>query len=638
MPERRTVALVLPQLACELARQRSAVKGPLGVVIVPGDVPGGGRSTGRAAAADAEPASRPPGADAERGRPSEVPPSAVLDVIDDEARRYGVRPGQKVTEATALVASLAVRFVTSAEIDAALGRIAEIALAYGTTAAIRLARRRAGDDEPRSASGEAPFDTVWLDITGAAHLVGGEEALVCELADRVASLGHRVRAAIADGPRVAQALARWAHCAQGAGGPALAGAVHPIVAPGEGARALESLPVQALPIDRETAGFLVRLGLLTIGDLARLPRAELAARLGPRAREALDLLAGHDAAPLLPYEPARVLVEEVDLDDGVENVEALLFVLRGITSRLAARLAGRGEACTRIEVIAPYDRSIAHLRAAERAAVESPRGEERGSGERDRRDRKERKNRDERGEREVEDDPRGGGVAPALRFAVDLPAPLADEGDLLRAVKARIERAELLAPAVGVRVVLPRIVPARRVQLDLSRDTTVSPDALPALLAELSAEIGVERVGVLSILDVHRPEARSRLVPIRSIDDSPARAMPVTTGPRDESDEDAAGVAPPMEPTRLLPAAVPLGRLARGSVVSIERQLYAVERVRFATRIDAVEWWTPSPVSRDYVRAWLVSGRAGTPGSACAEAWVYVDRRTGEAFLQGYCE
>jgi len=66
-------------------------------------------------------------------------------------------------------------------------------------------------------------------------------------------------------------------------------------------------------------------------------------------------------------------------------------------------------------------------------------------------------------------------------------------------------------------------------------------------------------------------------------------------------------------------------------------------------RLDGVEWWTKKPASRDYARAWLVSGgddRAPAPRgpgvraakAACAEALVYVVRRTGEVYLQGWYE
>src|SRR6185437_11511289 len=134
----------------------------------------------------------------------------------------------RVTEAAALHTGLSVHRVSYGEIDAALGQVAEVALAFGPTASLRL--RDAPADErgvwggssplsvdraPRTPWGDAPFDTVWLDITGAAHLA--------ELEERVGALGHRVRLAIAGGPRIAQALARWAPGLSGAPGARAAG-------------------------------------------------------------------------------------------------------------------------------------------------------------------------------------------------------------------------------------------------------------------------------------------------------------------------------------------------------------------------------------------------------------------------------
>ncbi|WP_437870040.1 DinB/UmuC family translesion DNA polymerase [Sorangium sp. So ce363] len=622
MAVRRIVAIVLPQLACELVKQRGPVspsgKAPLAVIL-------GGEEDRRAALAS---------------QPEREPqaPAAVIDVVDDEARRYGVRPGQKVVEAAALVAHLAIHRVTFAEIDAALGRVAEVALGLGATAAIQLGEQgapRAGAarasraperaaSEARSPWGDGPYDTVWLDITGASHLVGGEEALLGELGERVAALGHRARLAIADGPRLAQALARFGAHADGGGG-----AEAPIAPPGKGAQAIGPLPVQALPVEREVASFLVRLGVLRVEDLARLPRAQVAARLGPRTADVMELLAGRDPVPLLPFEVPRLLEEEVLFDEPIESAESLLFVLRGMTSRIASRLAARGEACGRLNVAIAYDRSIARLRLGER--------EDDGAA-----------------AALLEDDGRG----PSLRFHVDMPVPLSDAGDLLRPLKARLERIELAAPAVGVHVIASRIARARRVQLDLSRDRSADPDSLPALLAELSAEIGQERVGILEIADAHRPEARSRLVPASgeaAMTRASAAARARAAADRGAAEQAGGADAPALEPARLLAQPIPLGRVGRGAIVAVDRHLYAIERLSFVMRIDAVEWWTPTPASRDYARAWLVSGspsgkaaparlgelrppRDGASASSCGEAWIYVDRATGEAFLQGWCE
>jgi protein ImuB len=478
---------------------------------------------------------------------------------------------------------------------------------------------------------------VWLDITGAAHLVGGEEALLDELGERVAALGHRARIAIADGPRLAQALARWGlHATAAAPSRTPEDGGEPRISPpGGGARSIAPLPVQALPISPEAASFLVRLGVLRVEDLARLPRASVAARLGAQGagrragagspgaqvNEVMDLIAGRDPAPLIAFEVPRLLEEEMPLEEGIESAEPLLFVLRGMTSRVAARLIGRGEACGRLDVEIAYDRSIARLRQTPLAALEGDEGAP------------------------DLDEP---GVL--LRFHVDLPVPLSDAGDLLRPLKAKLDQIELAAPAVGVRLTASRIARARRVQLDLSRDRSVDPDSLPALLAELSAEIGPDRVGVLQIVDAHRPEARSRLAPAALDEVRRRAALPPAREPASaEAPADAAST----EPARLLAQPIPLGRVGRGTIVAIDRHLYAIERLRFVMRLDAVEWWTPRPASRDYARAWLVSGAPGSPSpariavrstregasaSTCSEAWIYVERSTGEAFLHGWCE
>lgn len=568
---RRTAAIVLPELACEIVRQRAFVSGPLGVIFeeVAGDTQAKAMT-------------------------------AKLDAVSEEARRLGVRPGQSVVEASALAARLAVHRVTFEEIEHALGSVAEIALALGPMASLSLA--------PGSAFAKAvgsDLDTVWLNITGAAHLVGGEGPLLSRLLERVAELGYVARAAISDGPIIAQALARW-------GAPSR-GQSHPIANEGEGAIALATLPVQALPLGDDVLRFLLQLGIRTAGDLTRLPSSAVSARLGPSAPLVMSLLRGVDDAALEAYEPPRAFFEEISFEEGVSSNESLLFVLRGMTSRLGARLGALGEACSAIDVTIAYDRSIARLRSKAKSSGSTS--------------------------AEEPDDF-------ALNLRVDLPAPIAAPADLFRAIRTKLERAELAAPAVGLRLELSQIAPARSVQLDLSRDVAVDPDRLPALLAELSAEIGPERLGTLAIVDAHRPEARSRL---SLAETSQARGLadPLL-------DEDAGG---PSDPTRLLPEPVPLGRVHQGAVVVIEGRRYVIERLTFEMRLHAVEWWTSSPTSRDYARAWLVErqepqvntrGRRGPSGGApmdpsscartCGEALLFVDRATGEGYLQGWRE
>jgi protein ImuB len=135
-----------------------------------------------------------------------------------------------------------------------------------------------------------------LDMTGGAHLFGGEEALLGEILRRLEAAGIPATAALADTPGAAFALARWS------GRPAA-------VAPPGGAReALADLPVEALRLSDEAVRLLARFGLQRIGDLYPLSRAGLARRFrsedGLALVRRLDQALGLEAEPLVPVRPA----------------------------------------------------------------------------------------------------------------------------------------------------------------------------------------------------------------------------------------------------------------------------------------------------------------------------------------------
>jgi hypothetical protein len=155
---------------------------------------------------------------------------------------------------------------------------------------------------------------------------------------------------------------------------------------------------------------------------------------------------------------------------------------------------------------------------------------------------------------------------------------------------------------------------------------------LPVLVAELGADIGKDRLGVLALTDSHRPEKKCALRPALA---EPQAALAQKKGkpallpirkvrPRSV----AFGT-----PSRWLPAPLPLEVALRvGATLCIEHRLYTIEQVSFVERLDAVEWWTGAPVARDYVQLWL----AGVEGGL--EAFVYVDRTTGKRFLHAIAD
>ncbi len=568
---RRIVAIVLPDLLCELGRAQQRLNARLRSPAAPTgtDDPSLGRPL---AVVMTEAGAEEPGADA----PSEAPaatlkPTAVLDAVSAMARELGVRPGQTIAEACVLVSSLQVEQVRRDAVLQSLGRVCEVALQFGFTAAL-----------------EAP-DTVWLDITGAAHLAGGEEALALELASRVRELGHSVRIAVASGPHVARAFARWMPPHLG-----LDPQVQ-VVSAEATARELAALPVQALPLDAETVAWFARLGVLTIGELSALPRSAVAPRLGPEAARVLDLCAGRDAAPLQAYTPPPVLVESLSWEDAVAGLEPLRFVLRGLLARLSARLRARGSAAGRLELVVTHDAAIA----------------------------------------------RHAGAPATTRLTFELAQPLWRPKDLERVLLSRLERTELQSPAVALSLIVPLVTPAEGRQLQFAElvagiTTTEGAHQLPVLLAELAADVGVDHFGTLELVDSHRPEQHGRLKPA-VLDDRSARASKKRRRARpppaplpSPAGTLAAAVATAAAPTRLLHPPVPLRTgLRPGATLVIEDRLFSIERLRFERRLEAVEWWRHSAVARDYVRLWL------RDADGVLEALAYVDRETGKRYLQG---
>lgn len=130
---------------------------------------------------------------------------------------------------------------------------------------------------------------LMLDVLGCAHLWGGEAGLLAAVGRAFERLGLEHRAALADRRLSARIWARF--------GP---GGILP------GARALDPLPVAALEPGEETGEALRRLGLRTIAELRRLPRAALARRFGLGLARRLDILEGAEEPPFRPLaEPAR---------------------------------------------------------------------------------------------------------------------------------------------------------------------------------------------------------------------------------------------------------------------------------------------------------------------------------------------
>ena len=214
------------------------------------------------------------------------------------AEAAGLVLGEPLADARAKADDLQVRAVDGAADNAALRRLALWATRYTPTAS------------PWSAENGA--DGFFLDIEGAAHLFGGEEALLADLSARLEkNFGLPARIAVADTPGAAWALSRF-HPAR-----------HCILPGGCEAEALSPLRIEALRLSPETCATLRRLGFKTVGALLDKPRAPFAARFPAELLLRIDQALGHIEEPLVPivappvYHSLRYLIEPIITQEAV---------------------------------------------------------------------------------------------------------------------------------------------------------------------------------------------------------------------------------------------------------------------------------------------------------------------------------
>jgi protein ImuB len=576
---------------------------------------------------------------------SQLESKTELDAVNVTAHRLGIRPHQTIGQASAIVENLRVYPLPSARVLSALQHIAEMALTFGSPVSF-----------------QAP-DTVWVDISGSSHLFGGERELAMEFAARIKELGHSIRISIAPGPWLARAFARHS-CFEGSG-ILQVDSLH-------AERLVAELPIIALPIQREAITWFARLGLLSIDDLRKLPASALAARLEDQA--ILDLIRGRDETPLRPYHPEELPGEELFWEDPLESVEPLLFVLKGLSSRLGARLESRGQAVQELLLTIHYDPSLATLQLA--AGVESTRGAspaphsyasvspaagsvvETGSA--------------------VRSAPRNSEVPSSnenyssKRLSFKFASPLCHAEDLERVIRARLQRQALRAPALGLSLQATSVTETRVDQMRLSNtsrwdDTPLdsNPRTIAVLVAELSADLGGSAVGVLAACDSHLLEKSSSLAPIQSLPARKRTDAKVMARNAQALDSEAFSISQsrprlPQLPTRLFNPPIEVhARIREEELWVIRERPFVVRDIRFEQRLEEVEWWDSTRIFRDYFRVWLaaveaqahpshlqpgrhltgesqaaIQGARSREDSGGIEALVYRDRARGRSYLQ----
>lgn len=246
----------------------------------------------------------------------------LLAAVNRAATAAGLATGMPLADALAFLPGLVTAAAQPAEDAAALRRLAEWCGRYSPWTA------------PDGTDG------VRIEITGSAHLWGGEAALAADLAARLDRPRVASHIAIADTIGAAWAMARFAE----------AGRRLVILEPGDCRAALASLPIAALRLDPRTVQELRRVGLKRVGDLCAMPRDALSRRFGQTVVLRLDQAQGDLPEPLSPLGQTPTRRVRLSFAEPIADPTDLLCAIERLVADLVPRLAREGAGARRLDL------------------------------------------------------------------------------------------------------------------------------------------------------------------------------------------------------------------------------------------------------------------------------------------------
>ena len=383
--------------------------------------------------------------------------------------------------------------------------------------------------------GLLPPDAITLDITGAAHLLGGEMALRQDVLKRLATQGFHARAAIAGTAEAATAIARFSDI--------------DIVATGEDADAVHTLPIAALGLPSSEVIALARLGLKSIGDLASRPRAPLAARFGSDLIARLDRVRGLARTSISPRRFVPPFIAERRFAEPIGHEDDVHRSILTLSADLARMLEKQGLGGRRFELT--FFRADGATR----------------------------------------------------RMGIETARPLREPKTVMRLFRDRLDTlSDPLDPGFGfdlIRLTAPvtEIADAHEPDFDGANDLK---DDLAALVERLGIRLHPTRVTRLAEENSHQPERASLFIPAQSGNAALAS----------EWEEWRAPESAPLRPIRLFDPPEPIDVIADvpdGPPVRFRwrRVFHVVIKAEGPERI-APEWWRmmgeAMPATRDYYR------------------------------------
>ena len=193
-------------------------------------------------------------------------------------------------------------------------------------------------------------------------------------------------------------------------------------------------------------------GIHTLGQLTSLPRGDFADRLGPDADRLWQRASGQVERLLRLVRPGEEFVEAFDFEQEIETVEPLLFILRRFLDQLTQRLAAVHRVAAHLTLTLPLDDGTEYERV------------------------------------------------------FTIPSPTGEAEVLFRILQTHLEGLQMVARPTGVRLRIEPVRPEHQ-QLRLFESPLRDPNRFGETLARLAALVGQGNVGIVELLDTHRPDA-----------------------------------------------------------------------------------------------------------------------------------
>lgn len=299
------------------------------------------------------------------------------------------------------------------------------------------------------------LDTVIMDLSGLSCVFGSKTNVGQGLLRHATQLGLLAHIAIA--ANIETAL----HASRGFPGITF-------IPPGRESTVLGRLPVNVLLPSAEIQKTLECWGVSTCAELAALPVLQLSERLGQEGVRLHEFARGTSVRSLVLSESEMCFDEQIDLEDAVEELEPLSFVLGRLLDQLCARLRAHALAASAIRLrftLGDVFQPPPLVRGAASIAK----------------------------------------VAPAIyEKTLRLPVAMRDPKLLLNLLRLQLQAdpppASVLAISLAAESARPRTL-----QEDLFRRNSINVEKLELTLARLSHLVGSSNVGTPEIIDTHRP-------------------------------------------------------------------------------------------------------------------------------------